>query len=154
MAAGSRFFIREIVPRQLIAKVARICYNEPYSAMPMRHRVETESSGLVEYAWRHKGRWNALQASILGEPRLPAENSEEQFITEHYWGYTGQRNGDCTEYNVDHSRWNVWKATDASLECDAADLYGAKFAEPLGAPPESAFVAEGSPVVVSACGAL
>ena len=34
----------------------------------------------------------------------------EEFITEHYWGYTAQRNGGCTEYKVEHPRWNVWKA--------------------------------------------
>ena len=54
-------FIKEIVPRRLIATVARARYNEPYSAMPMRHRVEVENGdlrhgGLVEYAWRYRGR--------------------------------------------------------------------------------------------------
>jgi hypothetical protein len=152
-------FIKEIVPRRLIAAVARIRYNEPYAAMPMRHRVEIENGALrnggsVEYEWRHKGRWNALRATTVGHARLPLENSEDEFITEHYWGYTGQRNGGCTEYKVEHPRWNVWKAGDAALECDVAELYGPKFAAPLGTPPESAFVAEGSPVIVSTGTAL
>jgi hypothetical protein len=152
-------FVKEIVPRQLIATVARIRYNEPYAAMPMRHRIELQngrlrSGGLVEYAWRRQGQWNALRATPIGAPHSPIENSEEEFITEHYWGYTAQRNGGCAEYHVDHARWNVWQTQEAALHCDAASLYGPKFARPLSAPPESAFVAEGSPVVVSAGTAL
>jgi uncharacterized protein len=32
-------FIREIVPRRAIATVARITYNEPHAALPMRHTI-------------------------------------------------------------------------------------------------------------------
>jgi uncharacterized protein len=147
-------FIKEIVPRRLIAGVARVCYNEPYSAMPMRHRVETtggalRSGSLVEYSWRYRGQWQTLRATAIGAPRAPLHNSEEEFITEHYWGYTAQQNGGCAEYQVEHPRWNVWQAEAAELRCDAAALYGKKFAVPLGSPPESAFIADGSPVTVT-----
>ncbi len=148
-------FIKEIVPRRLIATVARIYYNEPYAAMPMRHFIEIENDKLenggtvVEYAWRHQSHWNSLRGATIGAPRSPTEHSEEEFITEHYWGYTAQRNGGCKEYHVDHVRWNVWQVREAALRCEAASLYGAKFANPLGAPPQSAFVAVGSPIVVS-----
>jgi uncharacterized protein YqjF (DUF2071 family) len=148
-------FIKEIVPRQLIATVARHRYNEPYAAMPMRHRIELENGklqngGSVEYSWRYRGNWNSLRAVTVGAPRQPVEGSEEEFITEHYWGYTPQRNGGCKEYHVDHVPWNVWQAQEATLRCETASLYGARFAEPLGRPTQSAFVAEGSPVIVSA----
>jgi uncharacterized protein YqjF (DUF2071 family) len=33
-------FVRELVPRRAIAIVARWCYNEPYSAVPMQHEIE------------------------------------------------------------------------------------------------------------------
>lgn len=152
-------FIKEIVPRHLIAAVARACYNEPYAAMPMRHRIEIKNGQLrsgasVEYAWRHQGRWNALRATAIGAPYSPRENSEEEFITEHYWGYTAQRNGACAEYHVDHPRWNVWQTEGAALDCEVAALYGPKFAGPLRAPPHSAFIAEGSPVTVGAGAAV
>ena len=32
-------FVRELVPRPAIAAVARWCYNEPYSAVPMAHEL-------------------------------------------------------------------------------------------------------------------
>jgi hypothetical protein len=105
-------FIKEIVPRRIIATVARVCYNESYAAMPMRHRIDIENGSLrngvvVEYAWRHKGEWNTLRATAIGAPRSPDDNSEEEFITEHYWGYTAQRSGGCAEYRVEHPRWIV-----------------------------------------------
>lgn len=147
-------FIKEIVPRRLIAAVARICYNEPYAAMPMRHGIDLENGGLrsggaVEYAWRHRGNWNSLRAITIGASQPAMEGSQEEFITEHYWGYTAQPNGGCKEYQVEHPRWRVWQAKEAALHCDTAALYGAKFVEPLGGAPQSAFVAEGSPVTVS-----
>ena len=147
-------FIKEIVPRRLIATVARFCYNEPYEAMPMRHSIElgdggSQNSGAVEYAWQFREGWNSLRATAVGAPRPAGEGSEEEFITEHYWGYTAQRHGGCKEYQVEHARWNVWQAKDAVLQCEAAGLYGAKFVEVLSAAPLSAFVAEGSPVSVS-----
>jgi len=147
-------FIKEIVPRRLIATVARVCYNEPYAAMPMRHCIEVENDrlqngGSVEYAWRFQDRWNSLRATTIGAPLSPKEGSEEEFITEHYWGYTTQPNGGCKEYHVEHARWNVWRVREAALHCEIASLYGAKFTKPLGASPQSAFVAEGSPIVVS-----
>jgi hypothetical protein len=142
-------FIKEIVPRRIIATVARVCYNEAYVAMPMRHRVEPETGGLVEYGWRHRGDWNFLRATIAGNSYMPDANSHEEFITEHYWGYTRQRNGSCKEYNVNHVRWKVWEAHEAELHCDVASLYGTEFVKSLAGPPQSAFVAEGSPVTVS-----
>ncbi len=152
-------FIREFVPRKLIAIVARHFYNEPYLALPMRHALELENGrlrggGSVEYAWRHRGRWNSMRAVTVGVASAPIEGSAEEFITEHYWGYTAQRNGGCVEYKVEHARWNLWQAREAVLDCDVASLYGVEFVKPLGAPPESAFVADGSPVIVSSGTAL
>jgi hypothetical protein len=146
-------FIKEIVPRRLIATVARVCYNEPYEAMPMRHLIELQDGALsngssVEYAWSYQGNWNSLRATTAGAPKTPTESSETEFITEHYWGYTAQRNGACKEYKVEHVRWDVWDTKEAALRCDVAALYGVKFTEPLNGNPKSAFVAVGSPVVV------
>ncbi len=146
-------FVREIVPRAAIAVVARLLYNEPYIALPMRHELRMETlergePGLAAYEWRHRGRWNRLSVRTEGSASPIADGSEEEFITEHYWGYTAQRGGGTKEYRVEHPRWNVWRTIEASLDCDVTALYGAGFAERLGGPPRSAFVADGSPVVV------
>jgi len=142
-------FVKEIVPRAAIAAAANALYNERYVALPMRHRVDVDvGAGRAEYGWRHGGRWHSLRASFRGEPRPLQPGSEAEFITEHYWGYTAQRDGGTVEYRVEHPSWRVWQAADAALDCDVASLYGADFAGFLAAPPTSAFVAEGSPVIV------
>ena len=81
--------------------------------------------------------------------RAPAAvGSEEEFITEHYWGYAAQRDGGTVEYQVEHPRWNVWRADHVRFDCDIARLYGPQFAPWLTRLPTSAFVADGSGVVV------
>src|SRR6476646_6081252 len=46
-------FVRELVPRQAIAIIARVFYGEPYSAVPMRHVLEHKDGRVVaEYQWR------------------------------------------------------------------------------------------------------
>lgn len=138
-------FIREIVPRAAIAWVARNVYNENYVALPMRHRVALPE---VAYEWRHRATWSRLSVTCAGEPFLPDEDSEEAFITEHYWGYAAQNDGTTLEYQVEHPRWNVWHSSRSSLEGDIEGLYGAELAACLKGKPSSAFVADGSAVVV------
>jgi hypothetical protein len=41
---------------------------------------------------------------VSGAPEEAAPGSEEEFITEHYWGYTRQRDGGTIEYRVEHPR--------------------------------------------------
>lgn len=138
-------FVREIVPRALIAITARLLYNERYVALPMRHAI-VESR--LEYAWRHRGRWQCLRAQTRGEAMPMAAGSEEEFIFEHYWGYSRQRDGGTLEYQVEHPRWQVWPAEAAALDCEVAALYGSEFVAALSAAPRSAFVADGSAVRV------
>ncbi len=140
-------FVREIVPRRAIALVARVAYNEPYVALPMRHEAP-KCGGDFSYAWKLGGRWNSLAAHTRGESSPIAPGSAEEFIFDHYWGYTRQRDGGTVEYEVEHPAWRVWQTDRAHLDCDAGALHGAQFIEPLCAKPHSAFVAEGSPVSV------
>jgi uncharacterized protein YqjF (DUF2071 family) len=138
-------FLKEIVPRRAIALLARGLYNENYVAMPMGHRLE---QGRAEYRWRDRGTWSRLAVETAGDPAPAATGSLEEFITEHYWGYTRQRDGGCLEYRVEHPPWKLWQTASAGLSCDVAGLYGPEFAGPLGGPPKSAFLAEGSAVAV------
>jgi uncharacterized protein len=146
-------FIKEIVPRYAIAAVARLLYGEKYAAMPMRHSIWGEGSGTaregrVEYGWFAHDRWNRLGVCTVGESQPLQPGSEEEFITEHYWGYASLRRGGCIEYQVEHPSWRVWQVSQAWLDCDIPRLYGKAFIEALSGPPASAFLAEGSPVWV------
>ena len=91
-------FIAEVVPRRAIATTARLVYRENYTHLPMRHRIETERvNKTVEYQWQLGGQWCRLSAQTVGLPTHPQERSLEQFITEHYRGYSTQRTGGCVK---------------------------------------------------------
>jgi uncharacterized protein len=141
-------FVRELVPRLAIATVARTVYGEPYRALPMRHRIERSAWGIdAEYGWYRGGRWEGIRAKAQGEPSFMQPGSSEEFIAEHYWGYTA-RPGGCSEYEVEHPPWRIWKTAEASLDADVEALYGKAFVESLSARPAGAFIAEGSSIVV------
>lgn len=147
-------FIRELVPRRIIAFMARTFYGEPYLALPMRHRIETSNLQMtVEYAWKRRGSWESLKVVGAGEPQNIESGSEEEFITEHYWGYTARSSG-CSEYQVEHPRWRVWHGIQSELRADIEALYGERFRETLSARPISAFIADGSVVTVRKAGIL
>ena len=133
-------FVRELVPRRAIAWTARAVYNEPYLAVPMRHEVGAGGGSAggdapgapgasaprtVRYSWRIGGEWHAICAATQGEPTLLRDGSEEEFIAEHYWGYTAQRDGGTVEYRVAHPRWRVWQALQPRVEGDLVATYGA-----------------------------
>jgi uncharacterized protein len=143
-------FVKEVVPRRAIAALARLAYGENYVAHPMRHRIalEPDTGGSVEYGWRIGGRWSSLRAEVEGPARPLEAGSEAEFIAEHYWGYARQRGGGTVEYRVEHPRWRAWAATAARVEADLAALYGGALADALSGEPRSAFVAEGSEIVV------
>jgi uncharacterized protein YqjF (DUF2071 family) len=110
-------FIREVVGLPAIATVARWAYHEPYVALPTRHHIEMDgasgANGLARYQWRQQ-RWYTLEATISGPSRPLEPGSQAEFITEHYWGYTRQRDGGTIEYRVTHPRWQVWTPTAAA----------------------------------------
>lgn len=143
-------FIAEIVPKRAIALTARWFYGENYVQRPMAVRVLTNHSNVeAEYSWRSGNAWCKLQARANGTPSLPSEGSLEQFITEHYWGYSRQPNGATVEYHVSHVPWKVWNANRAGFSGDTRDLYGEELSQLLKNNPASAFIADGSPVKVS-----
>jgi uncharacterized protein YqjF (DUF2071 family) len=142
-------FIAEIVPKQAVAAAARLVYGENYQCLPMKHHISVEGSKkTVEYHWQVKDRWCRLSAEALGAPELPRDGSLEQFITEHYWGYSIRRNRATLEYHVSHEPWHVWRSTTARFTGDASGLYGVELGSVLQQQPSSAFIAAGSPVTV------
>jgi uncharacterized protein len=141
-------FIKEIVPKWAIAAVARAAYNEKYISLEMRHSIGSGEKPAVRYDWKWENTWNFLSLKANGDSMVPEAGSEEEFITEHYWGYTSQRNGNTLEYRVEHPRWDVWNGSEPVLRCDVSTLYGPNFASAISGSPSSAFLARGSGVSV------
>lgn len=148
-------FVQEMVPRAAIAWVARRVYNEPYVALPMReaHIAGTpgdngEARRTLLYEWRRDNSWERVVALAIGAPRPMRAGSVEEFIAEHYWGYTGRGARSTREYRVAHPRWNISPLAECFLEADIRTLYGQPWVAPLSEAPLSTFLAEGSEVSV------
>jgi uncharacterized protein YqjF (DUF2071 family) len=144
-------FVRELVPRRAIAVVARLLYNEPYRTLPMSSVAPTvaiDAPGRVRYEWHGRNGSEHVGATASGPPRLPAPDSEAEFVTGHYWGYTRQRDGGTAEYEVRHVPWRVWDAAEPTLVVYAPSVFGAELDSVLAQRPQSAVIAEGSPVTV------
>ena len=136
-------FIREITPHLMVGWVARALYNEPYTTMPMRQSVDESHA---RYQLQIDGQWQGLGVRAAGAWR--DQDEAELFITEHYWGYNTQRNGDAMEYQVEHPTWRARSIELDCLDLDIEKLYGAQWAKALGAKPDSMVFAEGSGVTV------
>ena len=142
-------FIREFVPRRAIAWVARRIYDEPYLAIPTRHEISCTADTLTAtYAWKVAGRWHMLSATASSQSQPIAPASEEEFITEHYWGYTKRRDGSTAVYQVEHPHWQTYSLISYEVAVDFAALYGPTFAFLNDQPIASVLLAEGSPVAV------
>jgi uncharacterized protein YqjF (DUF2071 family) len=142
-------FLKEIVPKRMISFIANTIYGENYVRLPMKHTWKlTSNSFNVGYEWKTKGEWNHIRVVSQKEPIEIINGSAEEFITEHYWGYT-QINDQCTGlYEVQHPKWRVHPVISYSISCNTELLYGKEFAEAMAGPPASVFLAEGSPIQV------
>ncbi|REK10267.1 MAG: DUF2071 domain-containing protein [Planctomycetota bacterium] len=146
-------FIREMAPRPLVNWAARTLYGENYLTVPMSHHVESPNGDprarhALAYGWRFDRTDYSIALTAGGVAATAAPGTLEEFVIEHYWGYSGGGDRPTIEYRVDHPRWKLWPAHQARFEGDPAKLYGERFAEALGNPPSSAFYADGSPVTV------
>lgn len=141
-------FIKEIVPRHAITLVANTLYGEHYQTMPMRYLWKSGEQLIVSYDWKYRGDWHRLAVEADLHQQEMGKGSEEEFITEHYWGYTKTPRGRTVEYGVEHPRWRVHPVQGFDIELDAGTLYGADFESLTKQVPQSVFLAEGSPVIV------
>uniref|UniRef100_A0A7C4LMX0 DUF2071 domain-containing protein n=1 Tax=Schlesneria paludicola TaxID=360056 RepID=A0A7C4LMX0_9PLAN len=162
-------FLKEVVPLWTVAWVARRVYQENYITLPVSHDLRIPGyvcdenrrkggdgrtdapEGTIGHAWYRWGRRGAeleIGVTVEGRPQPLIPGTEVEFITEHYWGYTRQRDESTLEYEVEHPPWNVWPALRAEFSGDPAPLYGSELAVALRQPPCSAFLADGSTVCV------
>ena len=144
-------FVKELVPRPIVAFLARRVYHENYVALPMGHAIDFRSDGSparVSYSWTSAASSGRLGLAVAPASRFPEAGSAEEFLAEHYFGYVRQPDGGTLEYAVEHPRWRLSPALEARLDADVRPLYGDGFAAALDRPPDVAFLAEGSAIRV------
>lgn len=140
-------FLKEIVPLPALTFVANMVYQEKYETMPMKNSIELSENLKVAYSWK-KNSWHSFEVGAAPNTIPIREQSEEEFITEHFWGYTQLNNGDTSEYQVEHPRWDVYPVKTYSIDVDFGLVYGDAFDFLRIEKPVSVFLAEGSEILV------
>lgn len=142
-------FIREIVPKPALTFVANSLYKEHYKTMKMGHQWEEKVDGrLVKYQWQAENKWHSIKLEAASDPIDMIKDSEEEFIAEHYWGYTRDTANSSYEYEVTHPKWQVYPVLSHEINVDFEAVYGPDFAFLNDRSPKSVMLAEGSEISV------
>jgi len=142
-------FVNETVPNRLVAWVANFLYKEHYVAVPTTHEWNVdEKTKQVKYQWISDKQWKSIYAEARVKSVPLKAGSTEEFIFEHYYGYTRVDGHTSEEYRVQHPRWQVNEVTRYEIDCNFEAMYGMDFAFLNKATPDSVLLAEGSAVTV------
>lgn len=142
-------FIKEIVPKHAITIVANTLYKEHYETLKMRHsRTQTATSKSFQYDWKKNNKWNSITMQTNKSALPIGENSEAEFITEHYFGYTKYNEKTTIEYEVRHPRWQQLEVTHYEIDVNFENIYGKHFNFLQQLKPTSAFLALGSKITI------
>jgi uncharacterized protein len=139
-------FIKEIVPRPMITFVANTLYKEHYCTRRMKYDwMEKEDKLHIYYSWGKRDPLeNVIAVKAATTPIEMATGSGEEFITEHYYGYSRINENTTTEYKVEHPRWRVYPIKEYAVKCDFTKTYGSEFTMLNNLKPETVYLAEGS----------
>ena len=142
-------FIKEIVPKQGISFVANNLYGQKYSTMKMKH-YHLDNGEFLEagYEWEYKNKWNKLTAKANKKSAPISKASHEEFIADHYWGYTKYSDTKTYEYEVEHPVWEALKVVSHSIDCEFGSLYGEEFSFLNNEEPKTVFMTKGSEIRV------
>jgi len=142
-------FIKEIVPKRALTYVANTIYKEKYITLPTKHSWIVEKDQLkVSYHWKLQNEWNDFSVTAINSRNIIKDGSEEEFITEHYWGYTQLKDRCTSEYGVEHPKWEVYPVVDSTINVSFGKLYGEQFNFLDAQAADSVMLAEGSEICV------
>lgn len=143
-------FINEAVPFKSVAWMANLLYSEHYTVLPTRHYWDKNPRNrLIEYYWENKGHWNAIKIEADPASQAIKAGSVEEFIFEHYYGFTKISDHTSESYAVAHPRWSIFGIRNYKVECDFGAMYGPSFAHLTHQLPDSVMLARGSSVSIN-----
>ncbi len=142
-------FIKEIVPKKAITFIANTLYQEHYETQKMRYEIiENKNSNTFIYQWKNEKEWNTIEIETKKDLSKIEMDSEAEFITEHYFGYTKIDEETTFEYEVTHPRWEQFEVLNHRIDIDFEKNYGTDFGFLQTQKPTSIFLAEGSKITV------
>lgn len=142
-------FIKEIVPKQALTFVANTIYKEHYQTLSMKHSIqESTDSTEFTYEWKTANKWNSILIETEKNETEIEINSEAEFITEHYFGYTKINENKTFEYEVKHPKWQQLKVINTKIDVDFKATYRKEFEFLENQKPVSVLLAIGSEISV------
>jgi len=142
-------FIKEIVPKKAITFIANTLYQEHYETQKMRHEIiENQNTNTFIYQWKNDKEWNTIEIETKKDLSIIEIDSEAEFITEHYFGYTKIDEETTFEYEVTHPRWKQFEVVNHKIDIDFEKNYGSDFGFLQTQKPTSVFLAQGSKITV------
>lgn len=142
-------FIKEIVPKTMITFVANTVYNENYVTRKMKHVEEESDEELkIGYSWLENKELQHFEVLAESKAIEFQRDSEEEFITEHYWGYASSGKNATNEYEVTHPKWEVYPVKKYDVRVNFEKVYGKDFKILDNMDASSVFLAEGSIITV------
>lgn len=142
-------FINETVPNKTVAWVANKLYKEHYTSIPTKHNwVFKGDTKEIQYQWKVQSKWNDIQVNASATSHKMVAGSIEEYIFEHYYGYTKVDAKRSSEYKINHPSWKINDIHDYKIDCNFYAFYGNEFEVLNGAKPHSVMLAEGSEISV------
>ncbi len=142
-------FINETVPNKTVAWVANKLYKEHYTAIPTKHKWAFNNHiKEIQYQWKVQSKWNHMKVEASVTKNKLETGSIEEFIFEHYYGYTKVNEQHSIEYKINHPSWEINAIKHHEIKCDFEAFYGNDFASLNTAKPHSVMLAEGSGISV------
>jgi uncharacterized protein len=143
-------FINESVPYTIVASMANWLYKEHYTVLKTKHQwTHAAKEKQIQYEWKKKNTWFNMQVTAEKNTKPLAQSSFEEFIFEHYYGYTKVNNSLTLEYKVNHPKWLVNQVNNYTINCNFEEMYGLDFKFLNTQQPSSVFLAQGSPVTIN-----
>ena len=142
-------FINETIPYPIVAWMANKLYKEHYTVVPTKHEITNRSTiKKVNFEWLLNKKWNSIYVEASNESAAMKKDTLEQFIYEHYYGYTKIDESQTEEYKLQHPSWKTNEVLDYKIDCDFKAMYGNTFSILNFTKPEAVFIADGSLVKV------
>ena len=142
-------FINETVPYKLVAWMANKLYKEHYSVVKTKSSMQTTNQDkIISYQWLLNKKWQHLNVSASQSSNYMLPESLEEFIYEHYAGYTKVDSTRTLAYKINHPRWRTNEVKIFDIQCNFNAMYGSAFEFMNALQPTSVYLAEGSEISV------
>lgn len=136
-------YIREIVPKPLLAWGGRTVYNQPCVCAPteteikqqmmllgVEHRIRWPEGGLPQGGcWNKADRLHEQVLRVVGTkpPQRPGPNAIESWITQRPLVFGMDKQGHGLVYELIHPSWGAHAVVDSHVQIDFGSVFGSDF---------------------------